>query len=261
MWTSMKRFSLVMALILVVALQGCIKERRRNCPCRLYLDMTEIDTSFVNSARISIVGPDGFVYDDVRPSGLFGLDDYLAVPRGECLVNVYYGEDGLSRPSSGLSIPYGNECPGVYMYSSYVDTDCEITSRKVRLYKNHCLMTVCVADPEHFPFGLSVNGNVSGYGVEGSPESGGFRCRTADMDDGRWTVSVPRQKDDSLVLEVDDGTAVLKSFALGKYISSSGYDWNAPDLEDITIGIDYTRTKLTLSVLGWEEVYEFDVVI
>ena len=57
----MKRFSLVMALVLVAALQGCVKERRRDCPCRLYLDMTESDTSIVDSVRVSIVGPDSFV--------------------------------------------------------------------------------------------------------------------------------------------------------------------------------------------------------
>ena len=72
---------------------------------------------------------------------------------------------------------------------------------------------------------------------------------------------MPRQMDNSIVLEVNDGTSVLKTFALGEYISASGYDWSAPDLGDITVGIDYTRTKLTVSVLGWDEVYEFDVVI
>jgi hypothetical protein len=57
------------------------------------------------------------------------------------------------------------------------------------------------------------------------------------------------------------GTSVLKTFALGEYIHASGYDWSAADLEDITVGIDYTRTKLIISVLGWDDVYEFDVVI
>ena len=64
-----------------------------------------------------------------------------------------------------------------------------------------------------------------------------------------------------MLLEVSDGTEVLKIFALGKYICASGYNWKAADLSDITVGIDYTRTKLTVSVRGWDEVYEFDVVI
>ena len=123
------------------------------------------------------------------------------------------------------------------------------------------MLSICVEDVEHFPFNLAVRGGVAGYGADGSLVQGEFYYLLKAFSNARSTISVPRQLDDSMVLEVNDGTEVLKTFALGEYIRASGYDWNAADLEDITVGIDYTRTKLTVSVLGWDEVYEFDVVI
>jgi hypothetical protein len=106
-----------------------------------------------------------------------------------------------------------------------------------------------------------VRGRVAGYGANGFPINGDFFYDVEDFSAEAWIMYVPRQTDNSLVLEINDGTAVLKTFALGEYICASGYDWNAADLQDITVGIDYTRTKLTVSIRGWDEVYEFDVVI
>ena len=133
--------------------------------------------------------------------------------------------------------------------------------KEVELWKNYCKLSICVEDAEHFPFGLAVRGSVAGYGVNGFPINGDFFYEVNEYSSDVWTMSLPRQTDNSIVLEVNDGTDVLKTFALGEYILASGYDWSAANLEDITVGIDYTRTKLTVAVLGWDEVYEFDVVI
>jgi hypothetical protein len=167
----------------------------------------------------------------------------------------------MSEPEGGLRIPLGAECPPVYMQSSYLDTDCELLTRQVALKKNYCRLSIYVEDAEHFPFALAVRGRVSGYDQEGKPAVGEFFYGVESVSDVDWVLSVPRQVDDSMLLEVSDDTAVLKTFALGEYINASGYDWNAADLQDITIGIDYTRTKLSVSIRGWDEVYEFDVVI
>lgn len=258
----MKRFrNLFFGVFLGMALSGCVKEHRGLCPCRLLLDFSSLDTSVVSLARINIVGPDGYVFDDFVGVESFAEEALVLVPKGDCWLNVYCGEQGMAVPERGLQIPYGDECPPVYMQSAYLDTDCELVSRQVLVRKNYCRLSVFVADVEHFPFSLAVKGMVAGYGADGTPADGDFFHKVETVSDEGWTISVPRQTDDSMLLEVSDGTDVLKTFALGKYICASGYDWNAADLSDITVGIDYTRTKLTVSVRGWDEVYEFDVVI
>ena len=248
-------------MLLGAVLTGCVKEHRISCPCRLVLDFSGLDTSVTPSARINILGPAGCVCDMVLDAESFKEEVTVEVPKGECSLCVYSGEEGMAVPLQGLHIPYGEECPPVYMQAAFLDTDCELLRRVVELSKNHCLMSVFLADPEHFPFGMAIKGSVAGYGTDGTPVEGGFFYDMSATFVGGWTLTVPRQTDDSMVLEVRDGTDVLKTFALGKYIKASGYDWNAANLQDITIGIDYTRTKLTVSVRGWDDVYEFDVVI
>jgi hypothetical protein len=76
-----------------------------------------------------------------------------------------------------------------------------------------------------------------------------------------FSVTLPRQLDDSLIMEADMGDEVLKEFPLGYYIAESGYDWNAPDLEDLTIDLEFAVTHISMVIQGWENEYKFDVVI
>ena len=229
-----------------MTLCGCVKEQRGLCPCRLTLDFTSLDTSVVKSARVNVLGPGGYVYDESVGQEHFGKDMMITVPKGGCMLCVYSGEQGMADPDKGLFIPYGEDCPPVHMCAAYLDTECEQYRKVVVLRKNYCRLSVLVEDPEHFAFGLAVRGSVSGYGADGAPVKGDFFYDREPFADDEWVMSVPRQTDDSMILEVNDGTSVLKTFALGEYISASGYDWNAPDLGDITVGIDYTRTKMTI---------------
>ena len=247
--------------ILGMVLTGCVKERRSLCPCLLHLDFSKLDTSVVSDARVNIIGPGGYVYDESLGAEYFDDEVIIRVPQGDCMLCVYSGEQGLAVPDKGLYIPYGKDCPPVYMSASHLNTECEQYKKEVALWKNYCQLSICVEDAEHFPFGLSVRGCVSGYGANGLPVYGDFLYEVKEFAAEFWTMSIPRQIDNSMLLEVNDGTDVLKTFALGEYLYASGYEWDAGDLEDITVGIDYTRTKLTISVLGWDEAYEFDVVI
>lgn len=257
----MKLFRKILVVLLFVSmLIGCIKEQRRLCPCRLILDMSSLDSALVSEAKVTVSTTDGYTCDTLCLSD-FTEELMLLVPRSGCSLNVYADDDALSEAGKGLTIPYGEQCPSVYMYSAYLDTNHEVVKRSVLLRKNYCRLSICVEDIEHFSFSLGVRGNVSGYDASGFPKRGMFYCSSFQADSSAWDMSIPRQMDDSLLLEVGDGTAVLKTFALGKYIQASGYDWKSPDLKDIAVGIDYTRTKLTVSVKGWDEVYEFDVVI
>ena len=63
------------------------------------------------------------------------------------------------------------------------------------------------------------------------------------------------------MLEIDDGTEVLKRFALGEYLVGGGYDWTEDDLEDVKVVIDWSMTAVTLVVQGWDWVREYEIVI
>ena len=63
------------------------------------------------------------------------------------------------------------------------------------------------------------------------------------------------------MLEVHDDTGTLKTFALGEYVAASGYDWQEENLRDITVSLDYSLTRVAISVAGWREEHVFNVVI
>ena len=112
-----------------------------------------------------------------------------------------------------------------------------------------------------YPFSLTVKGNICGYSPDRSVVEGDFSFTFVPASDGTGSVRVPRQTDDSLILQIRDGNRVLREFALGEYVAESGYDWEAENLSDVEIAIDYANSNITVKVEGWSDIFEYDVVI
>ena len=72
---------------------------------------------------------------------------------------------------------------------------------------------------------------------------------------------LPRQIDNSLLLDIISDDDRRRTFAIGNYIEASGYDWDSMDLKDITLDIDYARTDVTFRIGAWEHTTQFEVVI
>ncbi len=267
MLLSMKSFRMycvgTLSLFLFAILSaGCVKENRDNCPCRLIVDLSDVDSSRISSVDVLLAGQNGILYETTRQSDSYDRDEVVLVPRDELFLNVCWGDDGMMG-MDGLVIPEGSDCPPVYMYSASVSASfSEFIRQPVMIRKNHCVMKIYVEDDgAGFPFDMTLVGNVCGYCADGAPMPGRFNCSPEMVGKSSYIVNLPRQRDASLMLEVNDGTQVLKTFALGEYVKACGYDWTEEDLKDVTVGIDYARTQIRIAVQGWDEVYEFDIVI
>lgn len=252
---------LTLSCCAVLCASCSVKEDRTVCPCRLVLDMSDVDTSVVKYAELVVGASGGFQFRDT-----LGVDDFMReyvvdVPRGGVGVGLYYGAEGCVDESGGMEIAYGEECPQVYMHSSAFEAQGEIVVEEVQMRKNHCVMTIQVEAEKEFPFKLDAIGHVDGYDLGGSPSVGQFMYAMYVNDEGVCSLTLPRQSDDSLMLEVSDGSGVLKSFALGEYVAASGYDWAADDLQDIMVTLDYSLTRIKIAVEGWRQEYVFNVVI
>ncbi len=252
---------MLIGLVSLMLCAGCsVKENRDLCPCRLVLDFSEVDTSVVRSADLVVTADGGFVFTDGLEPEDFRSDYVLDVPRGEMTAGVWSGTEGMWS-AGGLEIPYGEDCPPVYFHTSVFEAHGNGVRETVFMRKNHCRMTVVMNNMDVDPKGMRVFGDVSGYMPDGTPSSGKFSCRLQQDGKGGHLVILPRQTDNSLSMEVDDGSGVAKRFALGEYIAESGYDWNAADLEDLVIEIDVTFTGIILVVQGWDSTHRFDIVI
>lgn len=245
----------------LVSLSCSVKEDREVCPCRLVIDMSEVDTSVVKQAELVVGASGSFLTRDTLIAADFSDGYVVSVPRDDVSVGVYFGADDCVDDTGRLGIDYGSECPQVYMHSSHVRAEGEMMVERVQMVKNHCIMTIQVEAREVFPFRLDAKGNIDGYEPGGKPSEGEFLYAMNADDDGVCRLTLPRQADESLVLEVHDDTGTLKTFALGEYVAASGYDWQEENLRDITVSLDYSLTRVAISVAGWREEYVFNVVI
>ena len=238
-----------------------VREDRIPCPCQLYLDFVGPDIDDGTFAGLMVTAMKGFVWKDTVDVVKVRNGYTVSVPRTLLHIRSWIGADSCAS-ESGIVIPYGQDCPKVYMHDSDVKTTGEYIRETVTLWKNHCVLTLTTKGEGKLPSHIRLKGNVAGYDAEGQPLNGNFCCllKEEGLENGYKAV-LPRQTDASLMLEVDDGKGNSKAFALGQYIVSSGYDWTSPDLDDVSVTLDYAMTEIRLVVGGWESVYRYDVEI
>lgn len=247
---------------LMLVLNACsVKEVRRDCPCALMLDFSGVDTAIVQSVNVLAMSADGIVFNENVRSELFSETYVRYVPKGLLQVSVWSGEDSVLTDDYLVQIPYGKECPPIYLDSFVVEADAESFHRKVDLRKNHCHLTVEMPGREHMPYYLTFRGGVDGYLIGGRPSEGDFSCVAYPSASGGTHVVLPRQVNNSLLLEVDDDSPHMKTFAIGEYLDAGGYDWTAEDLADVTVILDYQVTSVTIAVSGWEKEHSYKVVL
>lgn len=300
-WRFYKFLVLLSVLQPIFTCPGCsVKEDRDLCPCTLVLEFPGEDAERLHEGvTVCMRGysdGDGFSLCDTLLAGQpasgeasDGVSYSYVVPKGDIDLAVAYSADGLAGAlnSSGkwIEIDEGRPCPSIWTCCEKVSARADRVTVPVRLHKNFCRIDIQVrdVDGEEFPFKLRVRGNVNGYGLDGKPARGAFLCDaesaetegtgtesevpgsgTASESTGSihgYAVTVPRQTDDSLILEIVTGDGVAKSFAIGNYIASSGYDWTSADLKDICLEIDYARTVILFTIDKWTHSEQFEVVI
>ena len=213
-------------IILLPALTCCltacsVKENRAECPCFLIVDFSEVNGSEMWCSDIDIASSDGFLYKDEIPASKYGERHVVAVPRTGVFLNVSYGSENCFGPENGFSVTVGQNFPPLYLYSSHLDTDAEIIESKVKMHKEHCRINIgmkAVSGP--YPFSVSVEGDICGIGMDGTPVAGAFRYSPAIDDEGTCFVRVPRQTSSSLILKIWDKNDVLRTFSIGEYVIS-----------------------------------------
>lgn len=253
---------LLVLLGVVLHLVSCsVKEDRDGCPCVLELDFEGQYAEDAGFADLQVASAAGIVWKDTVDMVRNRTGYSVPVPRTRLHVRAWAGAEGYVS-DEGLMIPQGQDCPRVYMYDSDIIAEGETYEETVLLRKNHCVMTVVTEGEGKIAASLLIKGNVAGYDAAGRPLNGDFECPLEDngLYEG-YAVILPRQTDASLMLIVDDGSGNHKAFALGQYIVSSGYDWTAPDLEDVTVTLDYALTEIRMEINGWEGVYRYDMEI
>lgn len=237
-------------LIALILLASCsVKEDRNGCPCLLSIAFENMPPGPVD---YDLRGLDG----SELAQGTVMRDTTLAfqVPRNGVRLTAASGVTG----GSGFHIPYGSECPPVYMYCNSVDTGHEYVLVKPVLHKGYCVLNLILDGPpgDGKPLGVAVRGSVNGAGADSRPTYGEFRCNVSGH------CLIPRQNpSDMLWLDIVMEDSIVRTFALGTYLRNAGYDWTEPDLADISIELSLSVTTLRMSTNDWSVTTTLNVEI
>lgn len=245
-----------------------IKEDRAHCPCHLLLDVSGVSAELFDSLDVSLDENNGHILRfPLFPASAGEGPVAVDVRKGHPVLNVCAVENGavwLTASDDVMRIPPGEQCPPLYLHSATLNTEVEEWTERIVLHKSFCTLHILMEgnDPARpYPFSLQIRGDVDGYDAQGRPRTGDFAPFAFPTPDGRCTVRVPRQKDDTLELLMCEEQTPLATFALGEYLKAGGYDWTASDLADVSVRIDCARLSLRIKIEKWSETYYFNVEI
>ena len=199
---------------------------------------------------------------DTAVTIISGLEVSLRAWRGDLDVLTLYPVDAEKMEEDGecwFRIREGSSCPEIWTAHSRVNTGSDRAVVHCNLRKNHCRIRIIFKGTGSYAF--RARGNVCGYGYDGEPYPGNFLADAEADEDGSLYVCVPRQYDNSLMLDLISGDGGVRSFAIGNYLAESGYDWGSDDLHDATITIDYAATAVTFTIDKWSRTLQFETVI
>ena len=258
----------VSVLCAALLLSCSVKEDRAECPCFLTLDLGEVESAGLMGegldSLVVTIGAEEEFY--VREA--FRLRDNVreysaAVPKSRVDVLVACVAGPSRFDPYGVHIPEGSECPVLYLYGDSFAADEAEMRHTVSLHRNYCVLSVSMKTSfgaRARAYRILLEGNVSGYLMDGTPEEGVFNCFSSPSSDGLCRLRIPRQLDGSLRLEIDFlDSGEVRTFPVGEYILESGYDWTVPDLEDISLEMDFSRSSLTFTISKWKKTLSFEI--
>ena len=104
---------IIAVAIFLILVSGCsVKEKRDDCPCRLFLDLSSVDKLDQTPVLLSVLSDGGFEYTTEVDAKEFYDTIVVNVPRTDLHVMVWSGGDDYMN-DYGLIIPLGSGCPPV----------------------------------------------------------------------------------------------------------------------------------------------------
>lgn len=259
----MNRFTRILPRFFLVALLGvslspvtsCIKEKRDDCPCWLDIDFSHC-TRFAPAFRCGGWVGEQSVFGATVYREQYGTLLTEEVPRGMVSYIAYSLPDKGYRQGSTIKYIDGYEADSLYAYRADVNTNGESAYDLVRPHKQFFTLTVTVADPSCSEMTLKADYNgldLLGFGAVEGP----YTCVLSPVAGyaGVWRCRVPRQGEAgamSLSLRTNTGWE-MGLIDLRDKLTESHYDWNAEDLDDIRLFIDWAHNDIIVTVQPWND--------
>lgn len=241
--------ALVFLCVMVISCEW-IRENRETCPCTLAVELKDLPAWPV------------MLYVDGAPAGVASHDTTLMVRVEKGPSATVTAVSGARLQDDGtVRIPEGISCPALYTFTGVADCSGESAFLPVRMRKQFCTLSLAFLAPSGWgpPYRTRVRGAAGGLDLAGDvPLDGAFRCSL----DGEYRCRLPRQEPSApLWLDIALADSVLRSFPLDEYLRRAEYDWQAPDLGDVTLEVNLSITGIGFRMGNWHAEIPVEVVI
>ena len=260
--------NLLILFMSVMMVASCsVKEDRRVCPSWLMLDLHPC-LDVTGDVLVTAWNDEGnlrYFRDKVH---VLDYAEYYDkdVPRGLAHISVYTLLKGNIEDGHRIMIPYGQDFDEFYAYSNYVNCDEEFYVDTVYLHKQFANVYIKIekSEDENYPYEFFVESNVCGIDLFTLlPIEGKFSYDIPIDRTDTGIFSLPRQYDDSnaLKLNIRHKGVTIESINLAEVVRTMNYSWDAENLEDIYIGVDYAEAEVSISISDWGEGQKEDVIL
>ena len=262
--------SLMLEGALILLFSSCsVKEDRSPCPCLLTVDLSRTLNESITPPALWDRGMSLVLYDsggsEILKSGYefeSARQTYeYAVPRGDVSISGVMGlKDGFIAGGNYL-LPVGKESDRLYVSSGLADCCGEEALFMLEMYKQFSEITVTGLDSFEMRLEATAGSNVLDLKSR-KAVPGRFRFDLLADDEGVCRFRLPRQVEDDLQIIMYDADGRLNnSIPLGKYLTDTGFDWDALSLDDVTVNVDRVTVSVSIAISGWSNIYEFPYTI
>ena len=248
----MRPFILCVAAVMAAACS--IKEDRGFCPSEVGLAVSAPPQVLGRKIVLRVWEEAALLQDNFLYGGGW-QDRSYRLPRKQLAICSVCGIRGRG---TRYCIDPGKQCDSIYSAGMGMHPSGEKETDSLRLHKQFATVFMVVTgdlDGDGFPYRIRVVGNTSGLDLlDSAPLEGPFFFEPEFSASLKAGFRLPRQADDSLRLEFlsrENGKILFVEEA-GRQIADSGYDWTAPDLEDITILMTLTSVGVEIRVGTWD---------
>ena len=255
-----KSFLISASLLILTACS--VKENRADCPLRIRFTERVNPYGCIADVRVSLCRKGLTEGGDAS----FTMNEFadrefeLQTGKGHTLVSVLSGSDtSVTVDGNLIRFNRGLPVPEIFALSDEFTSGVYDEEHVVRdsLCRQTAAVTMTIDNPEwdDRSYDMSVRSAWNGFDrITMAAISGEMVCNIASAEsDSAYRFFVPRQGDNSLMLELKEEDGRIWSYPIGKVIADSGYDWRARHLSDISLTMDMSKTLVRITVNEWKE--------
>lgn len=232
---------------------------RESCPCRVGLDFSGLLplSSRKGEIVVTFAGKgSGAVYSRHFGTDTCGTHYEMLLPRGVYRAAALLTQDKGTwiYETGGMRLKEGCQADSLYGQGAMIDAIEEESLFAPMPLKQFATLFILFTAPQA---DLKVEARLPSSFIGSSdlaPAASPFRiCGTMGGEGG--SMRLPRQGGRDLVVSFSDkdGESPFAEVDLSPLLIKNGYDFNAPELSDITLTVDFKGGRASIETEGWKE--------